>query len=350
MNAKKTRRGKKLRIILLCHEELVPPDSIEGLSDEEIKDYRTEFDVLTTMRDLGHEAEPLGMDDDVDAIRRAVLEYEPDLCFNMLVEFHGAANYDQHIASYLELLKIPYTGCNPRGLTLARDKGLSKKILQWEGLPVPDFGVFPMGKKVRRPKDLELPLFVKSVNEEASLGISQKSIVRTDAELEKRVQYIHDKIDTDAIAEEYIEGREFYIGVLGNKKLETFPLWELCIPGLAEGAPNIATRRVKWDVAYQKRLGVKNRRAEGLSTKLEKEIAETAKGVYRALDLSGYARLDVRMRPDGRYYVLEANPNPDLTFGEDFAEGAEAAGVSYEELIERILRLGLDYPAEWKAQ
>ena len=338
---------KKLRVILLCHDELVPPDSIEGRSDAEIKDYRTEFDVLSTLRDLGHDAEPLGLDEDIDAIRRAVLEFEPHVCFNLLVEFHGAAGYDQHVASYLELLRTHYTGCNPRGLTLARDKGLSKKILQWEGLPVPQFGVFERGKRVKRRPGLEFPLFVKSINEEASLGISRASIVKDDRKLAERVRFIHERIDTDAIAEDYIEGREFYVGVIGNDKLETFPIWELHIPGLPEGAPKIATRRVKWDLAYQKRIGVKNARAE-LDPKTARAIASVAKSVYRALGLSGYARLDLRMRPDGRFYVLEANPNPDLTYGEDFAESADAGGVPYEELIQRILELGLAYRAGWR--
>ena len=339
---------KKLRILFLCHEELVPPDSIEGLSDEEISDWRTEFDVLTTLRELGHEALPLGAGDDIDLIRRAALEYEPDLCFNLLVEFHGAATYDQHVVSYLELHKQRYTGCNPRGLTLARDKALSKEILSARGLPVPAFQVFPTGRRVRRRKGVEYPLFVKSVNEEASLGISRASIVRNDAQLEERVGFVHETVGTDAIAEEYIEGREFYVGVMGNERLVSFPIWELCIPNLPEGAPVIATRRMKWDVAYQKRLAVKNRLAEGLEPAIEAEIARVAKSVYRALDLSGYARLDLRMRPDGRFYVLEANPNPDLTYGEDFAESAEAAGVGYEELIQRILRLGMGARAAWE--
>jgi len=340
---------KKLRVILLCHEELVPLDSIEGLSDAEIADWRAEFDVLTTLRELGHDAIALGVGEDVIAIRHAILEFKPHVCFNLLVEFHGAANYDQHIVSYLELLKAHYTGCNPRGMTLARDKALSKKILAWHDLPAPHFAVFPRGRKTRRPADLEFPLFVKSVNEEASLGISDKSIVHDDRQLDARARFVHEEVGTDAIAEEYVEGREFYVGVIGNNRLQTFPIWELIIPNLPEGAPRIATRRLKWDIDHQQSLGVKNKRAEDLSPRLEREIARVAKEVYRALDLSGYARMDLRMRPDGRFYVLEANPNPDITYGEDFAESAEAAGISYPELIARILRLGLTYEADWKA-
>ncbi len=342
------RAKKKLRVLLLCHEELVPPDSIDGKSDEEIADYRTEFDVITTLRDLGHEAEVLGVGDEIDLIRRATLEFQPHVCFNLMVEYHGAAHYDQHVASYLELHKLAYTGCNPRGLTLARDKALSKTILAAEGVPVPAFHVFPKGRRTKRPKDLGLPLFVKSVDEEASLGISRKSIVTTDEALQERAAFVHETVGTDAIAEEYIEGREFYVGVLGNRKLEVLPPWELKIHGLPKGAPNIATRRVKWDVAYQKRMQVKNGPAD-LPEELDRAVREASKATYRALSLSGFARLDFRLRPDGRFYLLEANPNPDLTFGEDFADSAEAAGLSYDELIQRIVELGQRYPAAWKA-
>lgn len=339
------RRGRKLRVALLCDEELVPPDSIEGLTDRDIADYRSEFDVLSALRDLGHEAEPFGTMGEIDGIRDAVRKFEPDVCFNLMVEFHRVAEYDQHVASYLELLQVPYTGCNPRGLTLARDKALSKKILSHDGVPVPDFLLVPRGEEPRRPQELEFPLFVKSATEEASLGISQASIVRTDAKLLERTRYIHETVETDAIAEQYIDGREFYVGVLGNERLTVFPPWELCLPHLAAGVPLIATRRVKWSIDYQKQVGVRNRRAEGLDPRTERKIARIARDAYRSLGLSGYARLDLRMREDGSLFVLEANPNPDITFGEDFAESAEAAGVSYEKLIERIVRLGLAYPA-----
>ena len=152
------------------------------------------------------------------------------------------------------------------------------------------------------------------------------------------------------LVEEYIEGREFYLGLVGNKRVDAFPLWELNIPNLPEGAPRIATRKLKWDIGYQKTLKVKNHAAKGLSSRKQAEIERAGKAVYRALGLSGFARLDIRMRPDGRFYFLEANPNPDLTYGEDFAESAEAAGISYESLIERICDLGIRYPVEWKRE
>ena len=342
-------KKKRLRVQLLCHADLVPQESIEGLSDEEISDWRTEFDVWSALCELGHEVAILGVPDDVEAVREGVRAFHPDVVFNLTTEFHGAAHYDQHVVSYLELLKVNYTGCNPLGMSLARDKALSKKLLEHDGVSVPLFARFSKNKRVKRPANLSLPLFVKSAVEEASLGISKDSVVHTDEELEARVQYIFEEVGSDAIAEEYIDGRELYIGVLGNERLQTLPIWELIIPGLPEGDPLIATRRVKWDVKYQKELAIQNKRAEGLSSALEKRIAAAAKETYRSLHLSGYARLDLRMRDDGRFYVLEANPNPDITFGEDFAESAEAAGIEYAALIERLLRLGCAYHAGWKA-
>ncbi|MEM7307552.1 MAG: D-alanine--D-alanine ligase [Planctomycetota bacterium] len=339
---------KRLRVLMLCHEELVPPASIDGLSDEEISDFRTEFDVLTAVRDLGHECEPAGTPDDVEALRTMLLDYRPDVCFNLLVEFHGAAHYDQHVASYLELMRLDYTGCNPRGLTLARDKALSKTVAAAAGVRVPAFQVFPAGRRIRRRADLEFPLFVKSLDEEASLGISVRSIVHDDEQLAERVEYFHDEVGSAAIAEEYIEGRELYVGLLGHERPKLFPAWELNIPNLPKGAPNIATRAVKWNVAHQRKIGVKNHRASGLPPTAERELQRFSRRTYEALGLSGYARLDFRLRPDGRVYLLEANPNPDLTYGEDFADSAEAAGLSYEDLLQRILRLGQRYPAGWK--
>lgn len=341
-----TRRRK--RVLVMLHEDLVPPESVEGLTDAEIDDFRCEYDVVTTLRELDHDVRVLGVGDDIAAVRRAAEEFKPHVVFNLLVEFHQMANFDQHIVSYLELLKLRYTGCNPLGLTLARDKALSKKILAHHRIRVPRFRVFPRRHKVRRPKTLEFPLFVKSVSEEASLGISQASVVRDDAALEQRVAHIHDAVGSDAIAEEYIEGREFYMGVIGNRRMTTYPLWELELRNLPSGAPMIATRRVKWDLDYQKQVGLTTHRAVEVPAAKEAEIARVAKAAYRVLGLSGYARLDFRMRDDGRFYVLEANPNPDLTYGEDFAESAEAAGVGYPALIQRIVGLGMQYSPSWR--
>src|SRR5690606_19560 len=155
-----------------------------------------------------------------------VENFKPDIVFNLLEEFHGETLYAQNVVSLLELLRVPYTGCNPRGQMLARGKDLSKKLLKYHRVPVPAFAVFPIGRKVRRPGRLKFPLIVKSLSEDASRGIAQASVVDSDEKLNERVAFIHKRIKTAAIAEEYIDGREIYVGVIGNDRLQVLPVWE----------------------------------------------------------------------------------------------------------------------------
>ena len=192
---------KKLRVLALMHADLVPPDSLEGLSEEQTSEWRTEFDVVKALKQLGHEVQKLGVSDDVTEIRNAVMGFKPDVAFNLLVEFHGAGTYDQHVASYLELLRTNYTGCNPRGLTLARDKALAKEILTYRRVRVPRSQTFVRGRRVRRLARLRFPLFVKSVSEEASLGISTASLVRDDedAALRNAAMEIYVKVGPAAV-------------------------------------------------------------------------------------------------------------------------------------------------------
>jgi D-alanine-D-alanine ligase len=339
---------RKLRVLVLMHADLVPPDSIEGLSDSEIAPWKTEFDVVVTLKELGHEAMPLGVDSDLGVLRRAIEEFQPHITFNLLEEFHGVAVYDHHVVSYLELMQRRYTGCNPRGLLLAHDKALSKKLLAFHRIRTPEFAVFPMGQRVRRPRRLAFPLFVKSLTEEASMGISQASIVRDDHQLAERVEFVHRQLRTDAIAESFVDGRELYVGVLGNHRLQVFPTWELTFDTPRDDVPFIATRKVKWDLDYQKKRGIRYGRAKDLPDALCQRIARMCRRAYRVLNLSGYARLDLRLTDSGELYLLEANPNPDLSFGGEFAESAEAAGVDYDVLVQRILNLGKSYRVEWQ--
>jgi D-alanine-D-alanine ligase len=202
---------------------------------------------------------------------------------------------------------------------------------------------------VRRPRRLHFPLFVKSVTEEGSWGIARASLVQDDERLRERVEFVHRQIGTAAIAEEFIEGRELYVGLIGNQRLTTFPIWELRFTKTAADVPLIATGKVKWDMAYQEKLGVKTDAAVNLSDALRAEILRICRRAYRILDLSGYARMDLRLTEDGRVYVLEANPNPQLGYGEDFAESAEAAEIPYPQLLQKIVNLGMRYRAEWKA-
>lgn len=337
---------KQLRVLALVNENLVPPESMEGKSDKEIDEWKTEYDVVSTLREMGHNVEVLGVSDDLTPIRNAIRRHKPQIAFNLLEEFHGVVTYDNAIVSYLELMRQSYSGCNPRGLMISKDKALSKKILAFHRIPSPKFTVFPLGRKVARPKRLQFPIFVKSVIDDASLGISQASVVHDDKELAERVAFVHEHTLADALAEEYIEGRELYVGVLGNDRLQTLPIWELYFT--KSDVPVIATRKVKWDRGYQEKLGVETNLAKDLGPKVEQQIARICKKVYKSLDLSGYARMDLRLRPDGRVYVLEANANPNLAYGEDFAESAEKAGLTYEDLLSKIIGLGLRYRAPWK--
>jgi len=339
---------KKLRVLVLMHEDLIPPESIEGLSDREIAPFKAEFDVVAGLEALGHDVRPLGMLDDLGVVRKAILRWRPHVAFNLLEEFHGVAVYDQHVVSYLELMRQPYTGCNPRGLMLAHDKALSKKILTYHRIATPRFAVFPVKQRPRRPRPLNFPLLVKSAIEDASLGISQASIVTNDEKLIDRVEFVHEQVQSDAIVEEYIEGRELYVGVIGNQRLQTFPVWEMLFTRMPEGRPNIATAKAKFDEDYQRRYGIETRAAQDLAPGVEERIHKLSKRVYRVLSLSGYARLDLRLARNGRIYVLEANPNPNLEYGEDFAESAHAIGISYEALLQRILNLGRRHHAPWR--
>lgn len=337
----------KLKILVLVRDGHVPPLTLEGVSEKELDAWKAEFDVCETLRRLGHEVLPLGVYDDLAPIRNALAEFEPDITFMMLEEFHGVVTYDFAVISYLELMQQPYTGCNPRGLLLSKDKALSKKVLSYHRIPTPRFAVFPIGRTVHRPKKLAFPLFVKSVIEDASFGISQASIVHNDEALRERVKFVHEKTNDDAIAEQYIEGRELYVGVIGNTRLQTFPAWEMDFGKMPEDIARIATSQVKWNSKYQKRHGITTHAAKDLDSAATDRISKLCKRVYRALSMSGYGRMDLRMTAAGEIYVIEANANPNIEYGEDFAESAETVGVSYEALLQRILNLGLRYKAAW---
>lgn len=339
---------RKLRVLVLMHQDLVPPDSLNGYSEEEILEWKTEYDVLATLKKLGHDAEALGVKDDTGLIRQALIDKRPHIVFNLLEEFHSVAQYDQHVVSYLELMRQPYTGCNPRGLLLSHDKGLCKKLLAYHRVPTPRFLEFEPERAVKPPKKLKYPLLVKSVQDDASLGISQASIVHNEDKLRERIHFVHENFQSTALVEEYIDGREFYVGVMGNHRLQTFPIWELSFTKASDDVPLLATRRVKWDLKYQKKIGVQTGAAKDLPDTLASRIEQLAKRTYKVLNLTGYARMDFRMSAEGDLYVLEANPNPNLSRGEDFADSAEAVGIDYAELLQRIVNMGLRYRAAWQ--
>lgn len=223
---------------------------------------------------------------------------------------------------------------------LSRDKSISKKIFKYHRIPTPQFYVFKKNKKIKIQKNLQFPLFVKTLNEEASLGISQESIVTNLENLVKRTQFLHSKYNTDVIAESYIKGRELYVGVMGNESVKVLPVMELFFSKTPESVPKIATSKVKWNEEYRKKMGIKTGPAAPLSEDLEKRIKNLSKRAYRALEISGYARMDFRYDELGdKLYLIEANPNPDIAKSDEFAKSAQLANVPYEKLLSKILSL-----------
>jgi D-alanine-D-alanine ligase len=340
---------KKSRALVLMHSTLVPPDTLIGSTEKQIEEWRTEYDVISHLKAAGHEVMPLGISDSLSDLRRAIIEGKPDIVFNLLEEFDGIVTYDQHVVAFLELMHQPYTGCNPRGMLLSRDKVLSKQLLTYHRIPTPQFMVFPRGKKPRIPKKLRYPLFVKSSTEDASLGIAHASVVADPKQLAERTAFIHEQTCSDALVEEYIEGRELYVGVLGNDRLKVLPVWEMTFGSLPENLPAIATRKVKWDRGYQQKYGISTAAAAELPEGTMSRLEQLSKRIFRALHLTGYARMDFRLRADGELFVLEANANPNLSAAEDFAQSALTSGMSYDDLLNRILQLGASYPAAWRA-
>jgi len=331
---------RPLRILVLTHPTLVPPDSRDGHSEKEYSEWKTEYDVVTTLRGLGHEVRALGVADELQPIRTAVDEWKPHIAFNLIEEFHGLREFDQHVVAFLELLRVPYTGCSPNGLVLARSKALSKKLLNYHRLPTPHFAVFPRGEKGRLRRGLKYPLIVKGLTQEASEGISQASIVESNEKLEERVKFIHERHNADAIAEQFIEGREIYVSLFGRKRLTVLPVWELTFDKIPEGAIPIATEKVKHDLAFQEKWGINQKPAE-LSPELTRQFERVSKRIYRVLELDGYARIDYRLAPDGNFYFIEANPNPEIAKNDEFASSAEVAGIPYPELLQKLVTLGL---------
>jgi len=336
---------KRLRILVLVHEDLVPPDSMDGYTYKEIIEWKTEYDVVSTLKEMGHDVQALGVYDDLGIIRKVLVDWKPHIAFNLLQEFHGNPLFDHHIAGYMELMRQPYTGCNPRGLLLAHDKALSKKLFSFHRIRTPNFAVFPQGSKVSIPHRLKPPLMVKSLYEDGSYGISQASIVNNEEKLRERVTFLHEKLQTPVLAEEYIEGREIYLALIGNDRCHALPVLEMNFGNLSEDAPKIATSHLKWNWDYQERYGIDVAQAKLDKAQVDK-IQRMGRRIYKVLGLNGYARIDLRLSDDGRIHVLEANANPDIAYEEELSLAAKLAGMQYEDLLQKIINLGLRYRPE----
>jgi D-alanine-D-alanine ligase len=302
--------------------------------------------VWVALNELGHDVRVVGVSDDLGVIRSAMQRFKPHIVFNLLEHFHGLEVYVPYLLGFLEIVRQPYTGCNPRGLLLTYSKALTKKILSHHRVPVPAFAVFARGKRVRKPQRMTFPLIVKSTTSHGSVGIAQASIVYDEERLGDRVSFVHEQLQTDAIAEQFIEGRELYVGLIGNRRLQTFPVWEMIFDSLPDGTAPIATDRVKHNAEYRIKSGIRTQAAEGLPEGIEQRITKLCKRVYRILGQSGYARMDLRLTPEGKVYLIESNPNPELAHDEDFAESSYQAGMTYNDLVQRIVQLGLQYKTE----
>lgn len=332
----------KYRVLVLMHQDLVPPEDAHKKKGVELEfsPWITEYNVINSLENSGHEVLVLGVYSDLKVIRQAIEEFEPHVIFNLLEEFDGEVLFDQNVVSYLELLRTKYTGSNPRGLMIARDKAIAKKLLSYHRIPTPKFQVFGKSRFKKLEKKLSFPLIVKCLHQEASLGLSAASVVSTEEKLYERIEYLIEKYGGEVIVEEFVEGREFYVGVLGNKRLQVLPVWELVFEKSENPTKEFYSEKAKWDKNYRDRKGVDSRPAI-LENDLEKKIIETAKKTYRALELSGYARIDLRVSEDGTPFVLEANPNPNVAMGDEFALSAREAGISYDDLIERLIKIAL---------
>jgi D-alanine-D-alanine ligase len=332
---------KKLKVLVLF-DAMEPTALDQDLSAQMKTDNRkTEANVLAALETLGHTGDHLVIFDDLDLFRQKVSAFEPHVLFNLADQWKNNRGFDQNIVSFLEMQPIPFTGCGSTGLMLCKHKGISKKILSYHRIHVPDFVIIPRGKRTARPKRLKFPILIKPLKEEASHGISQASFVETDAQFRERVTFIHDTWNGDVIAEEYIDGREFYVSLMGNRQLVVYPIRELVFRDVPANAPKIATYAAKWDERYRQRWGLDNQFAEGLEPALITKIEDTCKRIYRLLTIDGYARIDLRLTAANEVYFIEANPNPILAQDEDFALSAEKAGLPYPQLIEKIIRLGM---------
>ena len=337
---------RPLKVLALF--DAIAPTTLDHDLSAELKtdDWKTEANVLAGLAELNVAAEHLAIFDDLDLLTQKLERFEPDVIFNLADQFKNNRAFDQNIVSFLEMHGLPFTGCGSTGLTLCKHKAISKKILGYHRIRVPEFTVIARGRRGVRPRRLKFPILVKPLKEEASYGISQASFVETDEQFKERVQFIHDNHGNDAIAEEYVEGRELYVSLLGNRRLQVLPIRELVFQEVPPDEPKIATYKAKWDEDYRKRWGLQNRFAENLDPAVARDIAQTCKRIYRLLTIDGYARIDLRLTPNNELYFIEANPNPILAADEDFAQSALKAGLAYPRLIEQIIRLGLNATRE----
>lgn len=331
---------KSLKILLLFDLSVkISPDDYKEYWDT--PDWKTEKDVKNTLKKLGHEVIPLGVFNDIEPILQTVQKEKPDLVFNMIEAFSGNRDLEPDMTSLLQLMGVHFTGASPLGLRLCKDKGLTKIILNYHRIRTPDFLIAKKSSPPKSLKKFKFPAFIKPLQLESSEGISQSSYVENEKEALARVKFVHESLGVDAIVEEYIEGRELYVSVLGNEKLTVFPHRELFFKEVPDDEPKFATYRSKWDKDYRKKWGIDTGYVKNMPESLQKKINETCKKIYKLLSIEGYGRIDLRIKESGEIYFIEANPNPSIGKNEDYALSATRDGLSYDDLLSRIISLAL---------
>lgn len=296
-------------------------------------------EIYEALAKLGHEPSYLVVDGE-DKSLLAVSKCGADLIFNLTESYAGDDTKDMHLAAYLELLDKPYTGAGPHGLYLAQNKALAKKIFHFHDIRTPFFAVSFKGQ-LDHAHDIAFPLIVKPLSEDGSIGIDADSVVTSVKDLMERIQHIQETFDSPALIEEYIEGREIYAAILGTDKPEALPLVELDLSKLPEGTPKIAGTEVKWEEASEAYRKTRSHVAEDLDEETAEHLKQTALAAYQACRLRDYGRVDMRLTPKGKIYVIEANPNPWLSSGAEFAMAAKASGRSYSDLMQDIVDLAM---------
>lgn len=300
-------------------------------------DRPTEADVITCLQTLGHEVNTLAVYDSLSDVVEKIRSFSPDIVFNLCESFFNDRAKEPNIPALLELMRVRYTGAGPEALILSKDKVLAKTILIYHHIRVPRFVLSTKGRPLRRLSRFKFPAFVKPSGEESSDGIAKASFARNEAEAIDRARFIHERLGCDAMIEEYIEGRELYVSAFGERRVTVFPPRELFFGRMPESEPRFATFKAKWDNAYRASWGIHNGPAAPFPDGVEKKVTDLAKRVYTLLKIQSLGRVDLRLTPSGELVFIEANPNPSLEEGDDFAQSAAAAGISYPVLIQRIL-------------
>lgn len=297
--------------------------------------------VAAALRKRKHKVSLFPIHGDLRKLITGLARRKPDLVFNLLDTFGDDQLGSIAVVGALDLLNAPYTGGGPGEFYLQEDKALTKKLLAFDHIPYPDFAVFSKDADLETGGQLRLPLFVKPLRMDASIGIGAKSIVRSVHDMMRRVLEIHDKVNDSALVEEYIEGREFYIGVLGNQEPIAFPPIEMDFSGMPDGMPHVMDARAKWN---EKSLEYKGTRAvvAEIPDELRARLQKVALDAYRALRVRDYGRIDLRLAEDGEIYVIEVNASCYLEQTGEFATAAAASGMDYVALINRIAELALE--------